>query len=196
MWPRGLTSSTSKPCTPSAKPSVPSQLNLKPFSRNIWTAKKRANRRAKAKKKKHLSLKKAKKLKLSLARKKLKLKAKKLILATKKVALLTSQMVMAKKAKQTELPGVEKPTIKELDAAIELYAEKRDAWVAARTEVQAAKAKLVELANTHGITIYRDDSVNPPLMLTLRAREALLKVTAVGAAAVDEADEDVEELDA
>lgn len=103
----------------------------------------------------------------------------------------STEVTMAtKKAKQTELPGVEKPSIKELDAAIELYAEKRDAWVSARTEVQAAKAKLLELAAKHEVTIYRDDTASPPLVMTLKTREAQLKVVAVGTgAAFDEGDE-------
>jgi hypothetical protein len=103
---------------------------------------------------------------------------------------------MRARAKQVELPGVEKPTIKELDYAIELYAEKKNAWVKARTEVQAAKAKLMELARTHGVTIYRDDNAVPPLVMTLKEREAVLKVTPVdGVEMVDDEDEgDAEEL--
>lgn len=93
------------------------------------------------------------------------------------------------RAKQAELPGVEKQGNAELDAALELYAEKRDLWVEARTEVQAAKAKLLELAKAAGLTIYRDDNAVPPLVMTLKEREATLKVTAVGAAAPVDDDE-------
>jgi hypothetical protein len=101
---------------------------------------------------------------------------------------------MAKRAKQAELPGTERKTIAELDAAMEHYAEKRDAWVSARTEVQAAKEKLVQLAKAHGVTIYRDETANPPLVLTLTERDAAVKVTAAaGAGAIDEADDEGDE---
>jgi hypothetical protein len=100
-----------------------------------------------------------------------------------------------KKAKQTELPGVERETIPELDAALELYVEKRDARVAALVEEKAAKAKLLEVARTHGKTIYRDETAQPPLVLTLTERDAVLKVTAVGDGSEAEEDEG-EELDA
>lgn len=99
----------------------------------------------------------------------------------------------AKKAKQVELPGVEKPTFPELNLALEAYDAARDAWVEARTAVQAAKAKLLEEARKADVTIYRDDTAVPPLMLVLKEREASLKVTKVGSAVDDVDEEDVDD---
>jgi hypothetical protein len=83
--------------------------------------------------------------------------------------------------KQVELPGMERESIKELDAAIETYNEHRNEWVAAREKVQASKAVLVQLAKTHNVTVYRDETADPPLVLTLTERDATVKVTEMAA---------------
>lgn len=78
--------------------------------------------------------------------------------------------------KQKELPGLERQSIKELDVAIETYNEHRNAWVAAREKVQAAKAQLIQVAKEHKVTTYRDETADPPLVLTLTERDDVVKV--------------------
>jgi hypothetical protein len=59
-----------------------------------------------------------------------------------------------------------------------------------------AKLSLMELARKHDVRIYRDDNAVPPLVMTLKEREAVLKVTPVdGVEMVDDEDEgDAEEM--
>lgn len=97
--------------------------------------------------------------------------------------------------KQKELPGLERQTIKELDVAIETYNETRNAWVAAREKVQTAKAQLIQVAKAHQVTTYRDETADPPLVLTLTEREDAVKVTEMAPDLDDEeAEAEVEEM--
>ena len=74
---------------------------------------------------------------------------------------------MARRKKQGELPGVEKQTIKELDDAAEAYVDARDARIK-KSEVEAeAKQALIDVMKKHGKQVYRDDTTNPPLVVTL-----------------------------
>jgi hypothetical protein len=93
---------------------------------------------------------------------------------------------MAKK--QKELPGMERPTIKELDAALEDFAVKEAALKLAKKASDDAKLKLVEVARKHGQLIYRDESASPPLTLVLTDGPTKVKVTRSNTtgAAVDE----------
>lgn len=96
--------------------------------------------------------------------------------------------------RQSELPGMEAQRIEELDLAIEAYDEARNVWVSKRQDVQDAKDKLLALAAKHNVTIYRDDSHDPPLVLSI-AESKVLKVKSA-AAELDEDDGDEVRADA
>ncbi len=81
---------------------------------------------------------------------------------------------MAKK--QTELPGIERPAIKELDEALEAYAEKSQKSWELRRELDQLKARIVDLGKQHKLTSYRNSTAMPPLVLTLKASELKVKV--------------------
>lgn len=85
---------------------------------------------------------------------------------------------MGRTKKQTELPGLEKPKIPELDTLLETYAEKASALSEARHALGELKAKIIEVAGKAGVTVYRDDTANPPLVLTLSTQDVKVKVTA------------------
>jgi hypothetical protein len=101
---------------------------------------------------------------------------------------------MAKK--QAELPGMETPRIEELETAIETFFEKRQAWTKAGVELKDAKAMLAELGKKHGITTYRDETANPPLVLALVEREPAVKVTEMAPELDDEEQEQPFETEA
>jgi len=82
---------------------------------------------------------------------------------------------MAKRKKQGELPGMERPTIKELDTAAEHYVEKRDARMEASVTEKEAKDTLIAVMKKHKVDIYRDESAN--LVVTLVPGKDGVKVT-------------------
>lgn len=92
-----------------------------------------------------------------------------------------------KRAKQKELPGMESPKHPELDALVEMYTEQASALSTARFNIGETKAKIIELAEKLGISVYRDDTASPPLVLTLTEAGVKVKVTPVGSALDDEA---------
>lgn len=98
---------------------------------------------------------------------------------------------MARTKKQTELPGIEKPTIPELDTLLETYAEKAAALSEARQAVGDLKRQIIALAKEKGLTTYRDETASPPLVLTLKERDVAVKIIKL----TGEVDLDEDELD-
>lgn len=79
--------------------------------------------------------------------------------------------------KQKELPGMEKPTIKELDTAAEEYREKMLKRKKAGEAEKTAKSALIAAMKKHGQDVYRDESVTPALVVVLVPGEDGVKVT-------------------
>lgn len=95
--------------------------------------------------------------------------------------------------KQTELPGIEKPTIKELDVLLEEYAVKAADLSRLRVEIGQLKEKILETAEKHKVTTYRDETAVPPLVLVISPGATKVKVKPSGMHV--EMDDDVEAED-
>ncbi|MFZ5440434.1 MAG: hypothetical protein ACOZQL_10520 [Myxococcota bacterium] len=95
--------------------------------------------------------------------------------------------------KQKELPGMERPTIKELDDAMERVFAAAEAQKKAKKELDDAKLHLVEVAKKHRQTVYRDETAS--LVLVLEDGPTKVKVTKVGDASGSEDEESEEEGD-
>lgn len=61
------------------------------------------------------------------------------------------------KARQGHLPGLEPPSIKEIDEQAELYVEYRNERMEAQTKELAEQDVLLELMQKHGLTTYDYD---------------------------------------
>lgn len=82
---------------------------------------------------------------------------------------------MAKK--QKDLPGMERKTIKEIDTAAEELHEKNKKYAKAGEAVKTAKAALIAAMKKHGVEVYKDESVTPPLTITVTLGKENVKVT-------------------
>lgn len=70
-------------------------------------------------------------------------------------------------AKQTEIPGTERPRIQEVSDAMELYINKRnERQVLTREEVDA-KAALDRVMKKHKLEVYADDSIEVGTVYTV-----------------------------
>lgn len=79
--------------------------------------------------------------------------------------------------KQTEIPGTERKTVKELDDAAETYVEKRDARMSASADEKTAKDALISAMKKNNVTVYRDE--NAHLTVTLVPGKDAVKVVTV-----------------
>jgi nucleoid-associated protein YgaU len=95
-------------------------------------------------------------------------------------AAVTDTTEKPKGRKQGELPGMEAPKIPELDTLLEQYAEKTSALSALRVDVGQLKVNIIQTAEKHGVTVYRDETADPPLLLTITERDVAVKVKPVG----------------
>jgi len=77
--------------------------------------------------------------------------------------------------RQLAVPGTEGKRIKEVDDAAEDFVEIRDERLKLVFKEGEAHRKLVEAMEKHGIEIYRDDSVTPPLIVKV-AKKTTAKV--------------------
>jgi hypothetical protein len=84
---------------------------------------------------------------------------------------------MARTKKQLPIPGTEKETIEELDAAAEAYADARDERMQLTERESEAKEALVSVMKKHGLEVYRDENAVPPLIVTLIPGEDRVKVS-------------------
>ena len=91
------------------------------------------------------------------------------------------------RAKQSEIPGTERPKVKELDDAAESYVDARDKRMKLTEKEKVAKDALIAVMKKHGHNVYRDESAS--LVVTLVPGKDGVKVS-------DAADEaDVEEVE-
>lgn len=93
-------------------------------------------------------------------------------------------------AKQTQIPGTERKTIKEIDDAAEAYVEARDKRMKLTEREVEAREALVNAMRRNGLEVYRDDSASPALLVLLKPGKDTVKVTT--ADGVDGAGEEVE----
>lgn len=93
--------------------------------------------------------------------------------------------------KQGELPGMERPRIEELDAALEDFHEKTAALKAAKTKAKDAEEHVLSVAAKHGVKTYLDTTANPPLEFVLVNRSAKASVI-VRAPEIEEEDPEEE----
>jgi hypothetical protein len=83
---------------------------------------------------------------------------------------------MARMKQQTEIPGTERKTIKEIDAAAEAYIEARDERMELTKREVEAKSLLLEAMQKHNVDTYCDESATPALLVTLIPGEDKVKV--------------------
>ena len=77
------------------------------------------------------------------------------------------------KRRQVELPGLEKPRIAAIERAADEYREARHAQKLAADHAAATKDRLIAQMRRNGQTTYRDDSSDPPVVITLEARDSV-----------------------
>lgn len=82
---------------------------------------------------------------------------------------------MARK-KQTELPGMERQTIQEVNDAAEAYVDARDERMALTEKEVTAKDALIRAMQKHELTVYRDETASPPLVVTIVEGKVNVKV--------------------
>jgi len=88
--------------------------------------------------------------------------------------------------KQLSIPGAERKTIGEIDAAAEAYVSARDERMKLTEQEVASRDALIQVMKKHKVDVYRADA-SPPLVVTLIPGEDKVKVTR---ADDDEAQED------
>jgi hypothetical protein len=82
---------------------------------------------------------------------------------------------MARK-KQADLPGMERKTIREVNDAAEAYVDVRDERMKLTEKEVEAKQALISAMQKHELSVYRDDSASPPLVVTLVEGKVNVKV--------------------
>ena len=88
---------------------------------------------------------------------------------------------LPKRPVQTEIPGTERPKIKEIDKASEEYVTVRDKRMSLTEKEVAAKQQLVNLMHAHADEIGRDAEGGltyrySDMLVTLKPKEEVLKV--------------------
>lgn len=78
--------------------------------------------------------------------------------------------------KQGELPGLERKVVKEINTAAEAYVSARDKRMQLTEKESEAKQALLDVMKKHKTEIYRDDDVNPPLVITVLPGKDNVKV--------------------
>lgn len=94
--------------------------------------------------------------------------------------------------KQTELPGIEKPAHPELDTLLAEHHEQTSGLGAARQRLGELNVTIEQKAKELGITTYRNDNFDPPLILTITSGTKVKVKVAKSAAPVDESEHDDE----
>lgn len=78
-----------------------------------------------------------------------------------------------KRARQSELPGMERPRFPEIERAAAVYADLREQRKDLAERETSARAVLILAMRRHGQTAYRDDNADPPIVITLEAKDAV-----------------------
>lgn len=94
---------------------------------------------------------------------------------------------MPKRAKQTELKGLEKPSHPELDTLIELRDEQTTQLGVTRQAIGETNEKILSTAKRLGVKdAYRNDTCSPPLVLTITEGSTKVKVVKAKALTADD----------
>lgn len=99
---------------------------------------------------------------------------------------------MGRTKKQTELPGIEKPTHKELDTLMEEHAALASTLGETRQRMGELAEQMMAKARELKLSVYRNETAVPPLVLTVTEGTAKLKVKPAKGAAIDD-DFDIED---
>lgn len=94
--------------------------------------------------------------------------------------------------KQKALPGMEAPTIVELDDAAEAYVEARDKRMKLTEKEKVAKDALIMVMKKHNKEVYKDGTVSPPLVVHLLPGKDGVKVDRADDTANEEKDDSTE----
>lgn len=76
-----------------------------------------------------------------------------------------------KRARQGELPGMEKPRFPRIETAAEHYRELREEQKALAERVTAARDQLIFEMRQAKQSTYRDDTADPPFVITVEAKD-------------------------
>ncbi len=76
---------------------------------------------------------------------------------------------MAKR--QQSIPGIERKANREINDAAENYVEQRDKRMKLSEYESEAKEALIAVLKKSGISVYRDDDADPPLVITLSTKD-------------------------
>ncbi len=82
--------------------------------------------------------------------------------------------------RQTELAGIERKAIKEVNDSAEGYVDARDKRMKLTEKEHEAKEALISVMLKHKLLVYRDDEANPPLIVTLTPGKDNVKVSKAG----------------
>jgi hypothetical protein len=63
-------------------------------------------------------------------------------------------------AKQTEIPGTERPTIQDIETAASAYTSMREKWQAAGEKLTALKTELIQVVMSHEKELIKDKDGN------------------------------------
>jgi hypothetical protein len=74
---------------------------------------------------------------------------------------------------------MEKKSIKEVDLAAEAYCEARDERMKLTEKEVEARDSLLAVMQKHKLDLYRDDDASPPLLVTIIAGDAKVKVSRI-----------------
>ncbi len=92
--------------------------------------------------------------------------------------------------KQLKIAGTEQERIKEVEDAAEGYVDARDKRMRLTKKEVEAHAALLAVMKEHKLTVYRDESVTPPLLVTLIPGKDKVKVAQTE---VEDGDEETDE---
>ncbi len=76
---------------------------------------------------------------------------------------------MAKR--QLEIAGTERVKNQEVEAAAEGYVDQRNKRMKLSKKEKEAKQALIAVMNKHKLSVYRDDTQNPPVIVTLSSKD-------------------------
>jgi hypothetical protein len=80
------------------------------------------------------------------------------------------------RGRQKDLPGIERESIPEINAAAEAYVKARDKRMELTKEEVATHEALAETMKRHKVKVYKDSDADPPLIMTLTSTEVVVKV--------------------
>lgn len=99
---------------------------------------------------------------------------------------------MARPPRQAEIPGTERPRIKEVDDAAEAYVVQRDKRMKLSKKEKEAKTALISVMEKHKIEVYRDTEADLLVTVSEVTNVKVEKLKAEETADETEAEEETE----